>query len=112
MEKNNKTPKKREEARKVQLEILKSDSLRGLVVAGAGRNKSRYGEIGEQATHDIDYLDALSNPDKYSGQITANAFLKAEQEAGELYGGAVTSLVRSEERRVGKECRSRWSPYH
>ena len=23
-----------------------------------------------------------------------------------------TSLERSEERRVGKECRSRWSPYH
>ena len=23
-----------------------------------------------------------------------------------------TSIVRSEERRVGKECRSRWSPYH
>src|SRR3712207_9372962 len=23
-----------------------------------------------------------------------------------------TQLVRSEERRVGKECRSRWSPYH
>ena len=22
------------------------------------------------------------------------------------------SLARSEERRVGKECRSRWSPYH
>ena len=22
------------------------------------------------------------------------------------------TLVRSEERRVGKECRSRWSPYH
>ena len=25
---------------------------------------------------------------------------------------AVRVLVRSEERRVGKECRSRWSPYH
>ena len=24
----------------------------------------------------------------------------------------VTFLLRSEERRVGKECRSRWSPYH
>ena len=24
----------------------------------------------------------------------------------------VFELVRSEERRVGKECRSRWSPYH
>ena len=22
------------------------------------------------------------------------------------------AIVRSEERRVGKECRSRWSPYH
>ena len=25
---------------------------------------------------------------------------------------AKTKVVRSEERRVGKECRSRWSPYH
>ena len=24
----------------------------------------------------------------------------------------VDALLRSEERRVGKECRSRWSPYH
>src|SRR5258708_38463578 len=24
----------------------------------------------------------------------------------------VAALIRSEERRVGKECRSRWSPYH
>ena len=23
-----------------------------------------------------------------------------------------TNIIRSEERRVGKECRSRWSPYH
>src|SRR5205085_9515973 len=27
-------------------------------------------------------------------------------------GGAATTPARSEERRVGKECRSRWSPYH
>src|SRR2546430_15193153 len=26
--------------------------------------------------------------------------------------GAPQSVLRSEERRVGKECRSRWSPYH
>src|SRR5256885_12842006 len=26
--------------------------------------------------------------------------------------GALKHLKRSEERRVGKECRSRWSPYH
>ena len=33
-----------------------------------------------------------------------------------LYMGGLTptlaNLIRSEERRVGKECRSRWSPYH
>ena len=28
------------------------------------------------------------------------------------HGSAVCETVRSEERRVGKECRSRWSPYH
>ena len=29
-----------------------------------------------------------------------------------LQVGVITESVRSEERRVGKECRSRWSPYH
>src|SRR6202044_928491 len=32
--------------------------------------------------------------------------------AGEPTGDLVDAGVRSEERRVGKECRSRWSPYH
>src|SRR2546430_6917883 len=45
----------------------------------------------------------------------------AEHRAGEsdrahpiylVAGQAVPLLPRSEERRVGKECRSRWSPYH
>src|SRR2546430_540405 len=27
-------------------------------------------------------------------------------------GNVTAELIRSEERRVGKECRSRWSPYH
>ena len=30
----------------------------------------------------------------------------------ELTPKGVTTIIRSEERRVGKECRSRWSPYH
>ena len=33
------------------------------------------------------------------------AYLIAKHEGGDF-------LCRSEERRVGKECRSRWSPYH
>ena len=31
---------------------------------------------------------------------------------GEKRPGIVHRIDRSEERRVGKECRSRWSPYH
>ena len=39
--------------------------------------------------------------------------LAAEQALAEGIIGSVTSIdSRSEERRVGKECRSRWSPYH
>src|SRR5207249_5619266 len=32
--------------------------------------------------------------------------------AAVLLGGCQERSARSEERRVGKECRSRWSPYH
>ena len=31
---------------------------------------------------------------------------------GEIHINKCATEVRSEERRVGKECRSRWSPYH
>src|SRR5690606_40626659 len=31
---------------------------------------------------------------------------------GRPHDGALTAVDRSEERRVGKECRSRWSPEH
>ena len=31
---------------------------------------------------------------------------------GTIITGALGKKTRSEERRVGKECRSRWSPYH
>ena len=30
----------------------------------------------------------------------------------DFIGLTIAVLLRSEERRVGKECRSRWSPYH
>src|SRR3712207_9120291 len=35
-----------------------------------------------------------------------------EDGSAELVGELRSRQVRSEERRVGKECRSRWSPYH
>ena len=35
-----------------------------------------------------------------------------DTKGGRVTGRSAAALERSEERRVGKECRSRWSPYH
>ena len=54
--------------------------------------------------HDFD-LGVLESLDgRRRRLITEAEELKARRNEG--------SLCRSEERRVGKECRSRWSPYH
>ena len=36
----------------------------------------------------------------------------AESCTGGMISSRIVNVPRSEERRVGKECRSRWSPYH
>ena len=42
-----------------------------------------------------------------------NSFLEEAKTMAEFTGNPnITRVDRSEERRVGKECRSRWSPYH
>ena len=49
--------------------------------------------------------------DKFRVLIEAEREMKVNSELIYRYLYRVLSL-RSEERRVGKECRSRWSPYH
>ena len=51
-----------------------------------------------------------------SEDVSTNSVMPHPQ-AGEVdlickEDGIICGLQRSEERRVGKECRSRWSPYH
>ena len=43
--------------------------------------------------------------------FTLRAIIGSEEETG-MGDVSYYLLLRSEERRVGKECRSRWSPYH
>ena len=46
-------------------------------------------------------------------ELLPNAMFRVELENGhEVLGHTAGKMRRSEERRVGKECRSRWSPYH
>ena len=44
--------------------------------------------------------------------LTIRRFQKGDEEILSVMIRRTLREVRSEERRVGKECRSRWSPYH
>ena len=46
----------------------------------------------------------IESPDKKVNTIPLEVLREVDR--------AVGDIARSEERRVGKECRSRWSPYH
>ena len=64
--------------------------------------------------HHLDQLRFGPPPEPFSGQIAdlarQVAALQASNDA--VLTSSKAELARSEERRVGKECRSRWSPYH
>ena len=71
---------------------LKTLSMMGalLLLAGTGANAQKKKEV----------LNDSNTP------------LHLLQPAYKVPYGMLTTEERSEERRVGKECRSRWSPYH
>ena len=48
----------------------------------------------------------------YAGTYFATPFFKEKQNNPDAAAALKNEGKRSEERRVGKECRSRWSPYH
>src|SRR5260370_17981234 len=51
----------------------------------------------------------------YLGKLSGHVFVffvMVVAAAEAAVGLAIIIAIRSEERRVGKECRSRWSPYH
>ena len=69
------------------------------------------------AAHEIDDLTVeLSGPEPPILDGSVQPYFDALRQAAPVdVGGQPTVLTvqaRSEERRVGKECRSRWSPYH
>src|SRR2546430_16748211 len=74
--------------------------------------KDRLTEIGDIEVFDYAYMrERRKRPDPLPRLIAAHR--EALSEARERHRSETTILIgRSEERRVGKECRSRWSPYH
>src|SRR2546430_11949930 len=66
------------------------------------------------------WRSAVLNGSRSTGSAVTRAGLEGPSVVRELFGMAQGTVkwfnpdkgYRSEERRVGKECRSRWSPYH
>ena len=54
----------------------------------------------------------LSGEDRVAVQLAVGQFGLGPEVQRFAVRGVDRSRERSEERRVGKECRSRWSPYH
>ena len=68
---------------------------------------SDVGTITEVEKSDWQSIFQILTSDADSSQYLSNLLYLDSQ-----YLQSIKTLCRSEERRVGKECRSRWSPYH
>src|SRR3712207_9172074 len=81
-----------------------------------GVDASRISLLGPQVAEAINQSDTAHRDERLMDEGTGTFLGGAAAGAG--VGGAAGFLAglaafgRSEERRVGKECRSRWSPYH
>src|ERR1039457_808391 len=78
-----------EEHQQLKLWIRRKRGNRSMTCAGCGRRVHKMQEVYEREIRDLPCFE-------YQTTVVV-----------ELY-----RVNRSEERRVGKECRSRWSPYH
>mgnify|MGYP002260044326 CR=1 FL=1 len=60
----------------------------------------------------LEYLLQLNSPDLDVWKILTQGLAQNDLESSCAKAIVELTSARSEERRVGKECRSRWSPYH
>src|SRR2546422_10227866 len=64
-------------------------------------------------THGHEHLDVALAHHPAARQLVRDRIERLRRDADDRpVVHAATLTMRSEERRVGKECRSRWSPYH
>ena len=80
--------------------------MKGLLKRRATAEESRARAFKREYDDLKDRLDSIrANYDNVSDEPSIDALIYEEN-------AVLCRLMRSEERRVGKECRSRWSPYH
>ena len=79
-------------------------------IDGIGPEQLHIPELIERIKHDNAEELIIATNASVEGESTALFLQRYLQKAGLTI--TISRLCRSEERRVGKECRSRWSPYH
>ena len=93
------------------LPVLALVAMLATPVALADENSSPIGKKIENFSAQDFRGKKVSLSDFADSKSVVVVFLGNECPLAKLYSSRLTEL-RSEERRVGKECRSRWSPYH
>src|SRR2546430_4459096 len=90
------------------------DGIRDLTVTGVQTCALPISQ--SQARLVLELLDFLNEPAIVQEEGRARVVVALDQRMADEYFPRFDRVhgpvVRSEERRVGKECRSRWSPYH
>ena len=94
--------------RNISLDIYDEESI--AIVGESGSGKSVFTKTFAGMLDSNGFIDngsiIFNDPDLADTKVSYNSF------ARKCVATTWKKLNRSEERRVGKECRSRWSPYH
>ena len=110
---------KTEANRKVLEKSFENEELAGMgttmVVAFAEDGQLYVANVGDSRLYLIGHeINQVTEDHSYVAAMMRAGELTEEQARNHPEKNVITRAigVRSEERRVGKECRSRWSPYH
>ena len=87
---------------------------RDVIITNLIDSYDRLIEFGQKHLNYLFVLDGIVNVnarDRILREIVSNTLAHRDYSSG-FPAKMIIDTTRSEERRVGKECRSRWSPYH
>src|SRR5258707_10539408 len=101
----------REDGGRVRVRIIDFGLARGATESRITKTGTIAGTLSYMSPEQVAASDVDHRSDIYSlGTVLYECLTGEPPFSGELQ--SILYRIRSEERRVGKECRSRWSPYH
>src|SRR3712207_9291610 len=87
-----------------------SGARRVMCIKVLGGSKRKYATVGDIIV--VSVKEAIPRGRVKKGDVMKAVVVRTAKDLRRPDGSVIRFDKRSEERRVGKECRSRWSPYH